>query len=230
MPCPKGRKTAMKTFAGAGPTDAEMLLPWYAAGTLGPHATRQVESALAHNVALRRQYELIREELTETIRLNESLGAPTARVGERLKGALVADAATPLRKKNASTRWRRPRSWLLGLSPHGLKWSVPIAVLALLLQVGLIGDLSGLFRISDGVDRKPANDVYAFVSFAPEAGSSDITRFLHAHRAQVVEGPRANGIYKIRVEGSLSEDDVAALLEDIRQPNDVVRFIGTTSK
>jgi hypothetical protein len=89
MACPEGRRTAMKTFAGAGPTDAEMLLPWYAAGTLGRRDARQVELALAHDVELRRQYELILEELTETIRLNESLGAPSARAGERLKAALV---------------------------------------------------------------------------------------------------------------------------------------------
>src|SRR5262249_49897488 len=128
----------MKRFAGAGPTDAEMLLPWHAAGLLCRRAALQVESALAHDVALSRQYELIREELAETIHLNETLAAPTARAGERLKAALAADAATPERKILASTRWRRPASWLLGLSPRALKWSVPVAVLALLLQVGLI--------------------------------------------------------------------------------------------
>lgn len=78
----------MRTFGGAGPTEIEMLLPWYAAGTLGRRASRQVALALANDVELRRQYELIRAELTEAIRLNESLGAPTARAGERLKAAL----------------------------------------------------------------------------------------------------------------------------------------------
>ena len=80
----------MKRFAGAGPTDSEMLLPWYAAGTLSRRAAAKVESALADDVELRRQYELICEDLTETIRLNESLGAPSARSGERLKAALLA--------------------------------------------------------------------------------------------------------------------------------------------
>jgi hypothetical protein len=69
------------------------------------------------------------------------------------------------------------------------------------------------------------------VNFAPQASSSDITKFLRAHRAEVVEGPRANGIYKIRVTaGALSQDDVAELVQDIRQPNDLVRFIGMTTK
>jgi anti-sigma-K factor RskA len=80
----------MRRFAGAGPTDTEMLLPWYVAGTLDRHAARQVELALAHDVEVRRQCELVCEELTETIRLNESLGAPSARARERLKAALVA--------------------------------------------------------------------------------------------------------------------------------------------
>ena len=78
----------MRTFAGARPTDAEMLLPWYAAGTLDRRAAAQVELALAHDAELKRQYELIRAELTDAIRLDESLGVPTARAGERLTAAL----------------------------------------------------------------------------------------------------------------------------------------------
>jgi len=84
----------MRTFGGAGPTESEMLLPWYAAGTLGRRATRQVELALAHDVELRRQYEFVFEELREAIRLNESLGVPTARAGERLKAALLAESGS----------------------------------------------------------------------------------------------------------------------------------------
>jgi hypothetical protein len=98
MACPKGPKIAMRTFGGAGPTESELLLPWYAAGTLGRRAARQVELALAHDVDLRRQYEFVCEELIETIRLNESLGAPTARASERLKAALLAESATAGRK------------------------------------------------------------------------------------------------------------------------------------
>src|SRR6516164_2132007 len=60
--------------------EIEALLPWYAAGTLSPRDTNRVEQALAGDRELARQYDLVREELVETIHLNETLGVPSARV------------------------------------------------------------------------------------------------------------------------------------------------------
>jgi anti-sigma-K factor RskA len=227
-----GLRFAMRTFARAEQTDIELLLPWYAAGTLDRRAAAQVEAALAHDVDLGRQYEFVRRELAETIHLNENLGAPTARAGERLAAALVAEAATAASRNSTVGHGRRLGNWLSELSPRTLKWAATIAALALLLQAGLIADLSGVHYFSGATveDSKSAEAIYAYVSFAPKASSSDITKFLHAHRAQVVEGPRANGIYKIRVAGASSEADMAEIVQDIRQPNDLVRFIGMTIK
>src|SRR5262252_3617993 len=107
-----GPRVAMTSFASAGPTAIEMLLPWYATGTLDRRAAAQVEAALAHDVELERQYEVVRAELAETIHLNESLGAPTARAGERLTAALVAQAATTVSENSMLAHWRRLGSWL----------------------------------------------------------------------------------------------------------------------
>jgi anti-sigma-K factor RskA len=229
----------MRTFASAGPTPGEiaMLLPWYAAGTLGRRTAAQVEAALAHDIELGRQYEFIREELTETIHLNESLGVPTARAGDRLAAALVAEADTTAGKNSTLARWRRWGGWLAELSPRALKWSATMAALALALQAGLIVELSSVHRgarepgIASFEESASAKDAYAYVRFAPEASSSEITKYLRGHRAQVVDGPRADGIYKIRVAaGALSEADVAEVVQDIRQPNSLVHFMGMTAK
>ena len=59
--------------------DIENLLPWHAAGTLGRRDAERVEQALAQDAELARRYELVCEELSETIHLNETLGAPSAR-------------------------------------------------------------------------------------------------------------------------------------------------------
>ena len=55
--------------------DLEDLLPWHAAGTLDANEAAEVERALAADPELARRFALVREELTETILLNESLGA-----------------------------------------------------------------------------------------------------------------------------------------------------------
>ena len=71
--------------------EIEALLPWYAAGTLSRRDTDRVEQALASDRELARRYDLVREELTETIHLNETLGAPSARAMEKLFAAIDAE-------------------------------------------------------------------------------------------------------------------------------------------
>jgi len=62
------------------PDDLEALLPWHAAGTLNSRDADEVEKALAGDKELARRFALARDEMTETILLNEALGAPSARV------------------------------------------------------------------------------------------------------------------------------------------------------
>ncbi len=70
------------------PSEIEMLLPWHAAGTLNARDARRVEEALARDPALAGQYAAIRGEYEETIHLNESLGAPSARAMQKLFTAI----------------------------------------------------------------------------------------------------------------------------------------------
>ena len=71
--------------------DLEELLPWHAAGTPDSDEAAEVERALAADPELARRFALVREELTETILLNESLGAPSARAMETLFRAIDQD-------------------------------------------------------------------------------------------------------------------------------------------
>ena len=70
------------------PDDLEALLPWHAAGTLNSRDADEVEKALAGDKELARRFALARDEMTETILLNEALGAPSARVMENLFKAI----------------------------------------------------------------------------------------------------------------------------------------------
>jgi hypothetical protein len=71
------------------------MLPWHAAGTLDRCDAECVERALAEDSELARRYELVREELAETIRVNEMLGAPSARAMETTR--------TPLQRSSVGT-------------------------------------------------------------------------------------------------------------------------------
>src|SRR5262244_260931 len=68
----------------------EELLPWHVTGTLSRRDADRVEQALAGDRELARRYELVRHELAETTRLNETLGGPSARAMEKLFAAIDA--------------------------------------------------------------------------------------------------------------------------------------------
>src|ERR1700691_3034236 len=119
------------------PSEMEMLLPWHAAGTLNPRDARRVDEALARDPELAKQYAVIREEYAETIDLNESLGAPSARAMQKLFAAIDAE---PERKPSASLNISAAISrFFAGLSSRALAWLASLGALALLVQAGVIG-------------------------------------------------------------------------------------------
>ena len=231
-----------KTFATAPQRpDIEALLPWHAAGTLSRRDAERVEAALANDNDLARQYELVREELGETIRLNETLGAPSARAMERLMAAIEADA-TPARKPRVSFNigaWIAAQ--LAQLSPRTLAWSAAAAALAIVLQAGLI---AGLFV--EGADQGPKRfetasfdapqttltrswdqGAYVLVRFAPAATAADITKFLETNKAVVVEGPRGGGLFRLRVaETSLPKEEFGRIVTRMQADRKLISFVG----
>src|ERR1700745_1082269 len=91
---------AMSKKMADEPGEIEMLLPWHPAATLNARDARRVEEALARNPELAKQYAAIREEYAETIHLNESLGAPSARAMQKLFAAIDGE---PVRKPSLSS-------------------------------------------------------------------------------------------------------------------------------
>src|SRR5262245_21695178 len=73
--------------------EIEALLPRHAAGTLDRRDAERVEQAIAEDGEFARRYELVREELAETVRLNEMFGAPSARAMAKLFAAIDAEEA-----------------------------------------------------------------------------------------------------------------------------------------
>jgi hypothetical protein len=73
--------------------EIEELLPWYATGRISRRDAERVEQALAGDRKLAQRYKLVRRELAETTRLNEALGAPSARAMDKLFAAINAEEA-----------------------------------------------------------------------------------------------------------------------------------------
>ena len=211
------------------PNEIEALLPWHAAGTLSRDDAERVEAALAGDYELARRYALVREELAETIRLNEALGAPSPRPLERLMARIDAEAAAGLTRRGSIAVGRWLEGLLLRLAPRTLAWSAAAAAIVILVQAGF---LAALFVGSQGHSYRTASveqvgtpGSYALVGFVPQASAADVTKFLETYKASLVDGPRAGGLYRIRIgEGGLSRDELASIVGRMQQESAVIRF------
>lgn len=202
------------------PEDVELLLPWHAAGTLSPRDAARVEQALANDNELAARYEMVRAELGEAIRLNESLGAPSARAMETLFAKIDAE---PARAPKASFNLAaRLAGFIAGFSPRTLAYGATAAALAIVLQAGI---LAGMFVKERAVGPQLASyeqaetgpGAYVRIRFKPQATAADITAFLGENNASVVDGPaRDNGFFRVRVsDKTMTQAELAAVVRQM---------------
>lgn len=233
-----------KKVQGQDPDDVEMLLPWHAAGTLNARDARRVEDALASDPELARQYAVIREEYAETIGLNESLGAPSARAMQKLFAAIDAE---PERKPSAGARVSASVSEFFSkLSPRTLAWSSSLGAIVVLLQAGVIGAVlmrsePASFQTAslDAAEQRSApsaavapaiapsapitRDLGASVAaaptrllvrFTPDARIADITSLLDNYQGSIVDGKA--GMFRLQFR-AMDKDSVAALIARLQK-------------
>jgi hypothetical protein len=202
------------------PGEIEALLPWYAAGTLRRRDRQRVEEALRQDAGLARHVDLVREELVETIHLNETLGAPRPHVADRLMAAIDAET-NAARKHVAGTA----AGWLTGffanLPPRTLAVAASFAVLAIALQAFMIVDIftkpQSPFQQAElgGAHR---HGTFAMVRFAQAASAAEITNFLHNYQAALVDGPTDGGLYRVRIAmKSLAKEELGKIIAHMRQ-------------
>ena len=206
------------------PSEIEMLLPWHAAGTLNPRDARRLEEALARDPELARQYAAIREEYAETIDLNESLGAPSARAMRKLFAAIDAEPAS----KPSLSRgiWTRIAGFFASLSPRTLAWSSSLGALVLVLQAGVIGTLvknqpasfqTASLTMDEPVTRSLGAEAPppALVRFAPDARIADITALLDRYQAAIID--TRGGMFRLQFGSkAMAKDQIAGLMSRLQ--------------
>jgi hypothetical protein len=211
--------------------EIESLLPWHAAGTLSRRDSQRVEQALASDPELARRFAMVREELGETILLNETLGAPSGRAMEKLFAKIDAE---PARQQAASLNLSaRVADFFASFSPRTLAYAGGAAVLVIILQAGIIASVmiketkTAGYETASAPATDPGVGAFTIIRFAPQASSDDITKFLEANRLQVASGPMPGGLYKVRVSMTgLPKGELAAIVKKLQQDK-VVGFIAT---
>jgi len=227
---------AMKKMLEQEPSEIEMLLPFHAAGTLSPRDAKRVEEALARDGELAKQYAAIREEYAETIGLNESLGAPSARAMAKLFTAIDGE---PARKPSMSGRISaRLSGFFASLSPRTLAWSASLGGLALLLQAGVIGAVlvknerpatfqTASLSMNEPITRSMLPEApRALVKFAPDARFADITALLDSYQASIVD--TRGGMFHLQFgTKAMSKDEIAGLMNRLKSEKIVSLAVAT---
>lgn len=212
-------------------SEIEELLPWHAAGTLSAREAQSVEAALERDPELKRRYELVREELAQTIHLNETLGAPSARAMTELFAKI--DAEPKRRAAPSLNLGARMAAFFDSLSPRTLAWSAGAAALAIVLQAAVIGGIvlkeQGPGYQTASVSGAASGDgSFALVRFQQQATAADVTRFLETNKLSIAAGPAAGGLYRVRIaETKLSKAERDQRLQAL-QSDKVVGFIAPT--
>jgi hypothetical protein len=213
------------------PSEIEMLLPWHAAGTLNARDARRVDDVLARDPGLAKQYAAIQQEYAETIHLNESLGAPSARAMQKLFAAIDGE---PARKPSVSFNISaRIAGFFAKLSPRTLAWSASLGALLLLLQAGVIGAVlmtkqNTSFQTASLSPNAPSPGApitralgsepppRALVRFAPDARVADITALLDNYQASIIDGARG-GLFRLQFANrAMGREEFASLMRKLQ--------------
>ena len=216
-----------------GKDDIEMLLPWFVTGKLDAAETKQVEAYLEKHPEMRKQLDLLEEDRQETMAGNEAMGSPSADALSKLMKS-IDDQSLARRSGFAS---------LAGVVQTAIDWLgsrqalVPVAAaaaVALIVQAGAIGALlwggsatpKGFGQASPPVEAPAEPGPTAMVGFQPTASIHAIETALAPLGMTIIDGPRAGGIYRLRLSDKpLSDAERDLLLTALKANTDVVRFV-----
>ncbi len=189
--------------------EIEMLIPWLVTGRISAADRTRVEAFAARHPEVRRQIEIARDEMGETIAGNEAISGPSRAAFDKLMASVAANPKpVPLSAQvggAASGLIERIGGWLAGLGRPQLASLAGAAALLIAVQAGTIaymarGTGGSTYETASG----PGGGVipegtYALVAFKADAPVGDVLKLLSSTGFQIVEGPRSGGYYRIRL-------------------------------
>ncbi|PZN96647.1 MAG: hypothetical protein DCF30_17295 [Hyphomicrobiales bacterium] len=209
--------------------ELELLLPFYANGRISAVDKIRVEAALAVDADLAQRLDIIRDDMAETTLLNESLGAPSPGALDRLMAGVDAE---PRRLGLLATTKGGFVNWLGTLlasqPPRRLAYAGAAACALIAFQGVALTSIA--LRENTGFETasvpSQSSERYVLLSFASDARAGDIASFFKRFDASVVDGPRANGFFKVRVgDASLTQAQVDAIAARMKSEATIVRFV-----
>jgi hypothetical protein len=212
--------------------EIEDLLPFYHNGRLSAADRSRVDAALQGNAELRRRLELIAEEAEIAIAMNEAVSGPSPRAFDALMAKIEAEPKHAAHRLDAvKVSFMERLGGLIGaLSPRKLAYATA-AMVAIIAAQGVV--ITGLAPGGPGTPQyqtasAPAvsEGSFVLVSFAADAKAGAIADLLKSVNASIVEGPRASGLYRVRIGGTtLPKAEAERIIARLQAARDVVALV-----
>jgi anti-sigma factor RsiW len=208
--------------------DIEELLPWYVTGRLASTDKAKIESYLARHPDLSGHLALIRSERDATVRANEAVGPPSTAMLRRLLASLPSNSA-----RNPTAPWLRGILDLFRSNARAAQWAAMALGLLILAQAATIAvlivhDRTRTYQVASGAPQ--SEGVVALIGFSDTATAPAMARLLADFDANIVDGPKPGGVYKIRIRTlERSQSAQHALLAKLAERRDLVRFVVPSS-
>lgn len=208
--------------------DLAELAPFYVAGVLSADAAARFEAALKEDAALARNVACARAERDEVLALNEAAPIPSARAYDALFARIDAEPQKLRFRESLDLGAALARL----VSPRVLGWAALAACLLVSVEAGLLfvqheaGPAGGYKTASQQKDSALATGRFALIAFAPDANAAAMATLLDRAGAQIVEGPRSGGFYRIRLgKADQAQAETERRLDLLRQASGIVRFV-----
>lgn len=206
--------------------EIEMLLPWYVTGRLDAGDKARVESWLARDAALARQLGLIEDERRGTMLANESIMLPAAlSIHRSIDKIAVRDAKM---RALFGTLTGQVRSFFEAPQAHAVRWATAVAVALIVLQGAWIGSLLATrepagYSPASGGSAQVSNGTFALVRFADTATAKDIATALGSLKMSIADGPRAGGLFRVRIgDAGLTDEQSDARIAELKRNSGLI--------
>lgn len=207
--------------------EAELLLPWYVAGTLSDADTAKVEAWLAEAPEAEAHLARAREEMEITVAASEEIPMPRSSAVNDVMAAIGADPG----KQAATGGSFLMRLWEM-LSPRFAMAGAAALALLVVAQGITIGVMVNerqagtRFETASGpaAETVAAGEVTALIAFQPDTPLADISRTLSESNLRIIDGPNPGGVYRV---AAADTEEGRAALEELAGAEMVRFFSGT---
>ena len=189
------------------------LLPWYVTGKISEQDRAKVENYLAAHPRARAQLAVAREEADTIFAADAALEVPHYAL-DKLRASLATDPSVRLASAKSSLLDRISEVFAgltSALSPRQLAFASMSAMLVVGVLAGMLASpftSSQQYTVASN-DAAVSQGTYALVALQPAAPAATLSAFLAENGYAIVDGPRAGGVYRVRIAQEVMPDAAA---------------------